>query len=142
MPLVSEEVRGQIADMWQDLDRPVTFHFYPRAGSPASEAMGELLGELATIHPKVKVTTHEEALAAIPPEEPGDLESAVTTLGVDDQPTGIRYLGFPGGHEFGAFIETIRELSTGQMPQLDPATKTLLSELKSPLHLQVFVTPT
>lgn len=142
MSLVSEDVRGQIADRWQELERPVTFHFHPHPGSSASDAMGELLGELAAINPKVTVTTHRERLAAIPPEEPGDLESSITTLSVDGQPAGIRYLGFPGGHEFGTVIETVRDLSTSQRPALDPATEMHLRELRSPLHLQVFVTPT
>ena len=54
---------------------------------------------------------------------------------------GIRYYGLPSGHEFSSLINDLRLVSKKDSG-LTPETRKFLSELKTPLHLQVFVTPT
>jgi glutaredoxin-like protein len=54
---------------------------------------------------------------------------------------GIRYYGIPAGYEFSSLIEDIQMVSRGESG-LSEATKSQLAELKTALHLQVFVTPT
>ena len=72
-----------------------------------------------------------------------DKVPAVLVLGGDAEQTnfGIRFFGIPSGHEFGTLIEDIRLVSTAS-PSLRPETLAVLSRLSSPVHLQVFVTPT
>lgn len=54
---------------------------------------------------------------------------------------GIRYLGIPSGYEFSSLIQDI--LLVGQRDSgLAQPTRQWLAELKTPVHLQVFVTPT
>ena len=54
---------------------------------------------------------------------------------------GIRYYGIPSGYEFSSIIHDI--LMVGQQDTgLSPETKTWLSGLTEPVHMQVFVTPT
>ena len=54
---------------------------------------------------------------------------------------GIRYFGIPSGYEFSSLIEDILMISKNESG-LSPETKTQLAGLSTPLHLQVFVTPT
>lgn len=54
---------------------------------------------------------------------------------------GIRYYGVPAGFEFAALIGDIVDVSLGESG-LTAETKTALKQLKAPLHLQVFSTPT
>lgn len=54
---------------------------------------------------------------------------------------GIRFAGIPAGHEFASFIEAIIMVSGGESG-LEAETVQFLRELKDPIHLQVFVTPT
>ncbi len=54
---------------------------------------------------------------------------------------GIQYSGIPSGHEFSTLIQAIL-LVSGRDSGLTPQTREFLKNLQSPLHLQVFVTPT
>jgi glutaredoxin-like protein len=54
---------------------------------------------------------------------------------------GIRYVGIPSGHEFSSLIHSLI-LVSGRDSGLNPQTRQFLSELKKPIHLRVFVTPT
>ncbi|MDL5504128.1 MAG: thioredoxin family protein, partial [Candidatus Methanoperedens sp.] len=54
---------------------------------------------------------------------------------------GIRYYGVPAGYELAVLIDTIIDVSKGKT-SLSDALKTKLAEIKKPVHLQVFVSPT
>lgn len=54
---------------------------------------------------------------------------------------GIRYYGVPAGFEFAALIGDIVNVSSGESG-LSAQSKAALVQLKAPLHLQVFSTPT
>ncbi len=53
----------------------------------------------------------------------------------------VRYLGIPSGHEFGAFVETIKEMSLGHV-HLPEEIIEEVRKIDKPVHIQVFVTPT
>jgi alkyl hydroperoxide reductase subunit AhpF len=70
--------------------------------------------------------------------------------GVDRVPTtvvegardhGIRFVGIPMGYEFTNLIDAILVVASGQ-PALAPETLARLAPLRTPVHLQVFTTPT
>ncbi|HMB44585.1 MAG TPA: thioredoxin family protein, partial [Candidatus Methanoperedens sp.] len=54
---------------------------------------------------------------------------------------GIRYYGVPAGYELPILIDTIIDVSRGKTSLTD-ALKTRLAEIRKPVHLQVFVSPT
>jgi glutaredoxin-like protein len=73
-----------------------------------------------------------------------DCAPAITFLAVDgDQKIdhGIRYLGVPSGNEFTTLINDLMLVSTRDSA-LKPEVVEYLQNLKTPVHLQVFVTPT
>jgi alkyl hydroperoxide reductase subunit AhpF len=142
MALMSDSVRQEVQAFLQRMDRPVTIRLYPHPGDPASDAMEQLLGELSEMTPRLTVAKETRPAVPIPPETAADLTSSVAVLEVEGQPTGVRYLGFPGGHEFGAFLEDLVLVSTGAPAQLGPAAKQYVEALTEPIHIEVFVTPT
>jgi len=54
---------------------------------------------------------------------------------------GIRFSGIPAGHEFSALIQSILTVSSQEV-EFNPDTIEFLNSLKSPIHLEVFTTPT
>jgi glutaredoxin-like protein len=54
---------------------------------------------------------------------------------------GIRYAGIPSGYEFSSLIQDL-VLVSSRDSGLSQETRTALAELKHPVHLHVFVTPT
>jgi glutaredoxin-like protein len=53
----------------------------------------------------------------------------------------LKFYGIPSGYEFNTLIKDIVQVSRGQT-ELSPATKTKLANIKKPVHVKVFVTPT
>jgi alkyl hydroperoxide reductase subunit AhpF len=64
---------------------------------------------------------------------------AVIVEGAKDY--GVRFFGLPGGYEFSNLIDAMVAVSAG-VPQLTAATLERLAALTTPLHIQVFATPT
>jgi glutaredoxin-like protein len=54
---------------------------------------------------------------------------------------GIRFYGIPLGYEFVPFLEAVKDISRGGT-DLTPETQATLAEVREPVHLQVFTTPT
>ncbi len=54
---------------------------------------------------------------------------------------GIRFFGVPSGYEFSTLISSIQEVSTKESG-LSDTTKALLAGIQTPVHIQVFITPT
>jgi glutaredoxin-like protein len=67
--------------------------------------------------------------------------TVVMRAGAQPKDYGIRFYGIPAGYEFTTLIEDIIMVSRGESG-LAPASRELLSTLKEPLHVQVFVAPT
>ncbi len=100
----------------------------------------ELMKELAQLSDKISLEIYdfvknEAEVAEYKIEE----IPAIVVRGEKDH--GIRFLGIPAGYEFGSLIEDIMNISKGAT-SLSAETKEALSNLKKPLHIKVFVTPT
>jgi alkyl hydroperoxide reductase subunit AhpF len=54
---------------------------------------------------------------------------------------GIRFFGIPSGYEFSNLIDSMIVASTGE-PALSDETRAALGGLTTPVHIQVFSTPT
>ena len=147
MSLLNASLQKQVRDMFAALPNPVTLALFGRSAEPCGSCddVQVLAGELASIsNGRVIVETHDL-----------DVDPGVATLyGIDKVPAvavlggesgrrdfGIRFFGTPVGYEFATLLEDIRMASAGAA-DLAPRTVEALSRLESPLHLQVFVTPT
>ena len=100
----------------------------------------EVVLEVASLSPKIKTKVYDFVIN-------GDEDikynikkiPAIAIVGKTDY--GVRYYGVPAGYEFAAFVEDIIDVSRGAT-SLPDGIKAKLAEIKKPVHIQVFVSPT
>ncbi|MFQ6123918.1 MAG: thioredoxin family protein [Candidatus Heimdallarchaeota archaeon] len=101
--------------------------------------LSELIATVADLSSKIKVTHYvRETDTAEAKKYRIDKHPAIVVRGKND--FNVRFFGLPGGLEYGSFIETIVDVSTGN-PELQEATIEKISQITEPVHMQVFVTP-
>ena len=100
----------------------------------------ELLEELCAIEDRIKlrVLDFKGNPAEVEQYKIDKIPAIVVANGSDP---GIRFYGIPAGYEFSSLLQTILMVSQGDSG-LAPESRKLLKEIKTPVHLQVFVTPT
>jgi alkyl hydroperoxide reductase subunit AhpF len=142
MALIREDVAAQIKQEFAALDKPVRLVVFHQAlVDPESEQVKRLIEELAALDSRLSaesvnfVIDKERAEALKVARTP-----AVAVLGQDTD-HGVRFYGLPTGYEFGTLIDAILDVSREETG-LQPATLTALAALTSPVHIQVFSTPT
>ena len=141
MPLLNDQIRKDVGEMLSDLQQPVKFTVFTQAFEcEYCKETRELVEEVASLSDKLTVEVHDfEKDAALATDLGIDKIPAIAVSGAKDY--GIRMFGIPSGYEFGSFIEAIKLVSEGESG-LTPATKAMVAKLKSPVRIQVFITPT
>jgi glutaredoxin-like protein len=100
----------------------------------------QLVQDLATLNEKLTAEIHDFVADAAKAKEYGiDKIPAIAIIGKKDY--GVRIYGIPYGYELQTLIEAIINVSRGTT-DLSDKTKSILKEVKSPVHIQVFVTLT
>lgn len=139
--MFSEGDRQKIQEILGALEGPVTVHFFTQAFEcEPCKLDHEMLEALAGLSDEIRLQVHDFQ----------EDQDAAKAFGIDKIPAivlegrrryGVRFFGVPAGYEFPALLEGLIDASRGQA-DLALETKTLLNTLITPLHLQVFVTPT
>jgi len=100
----------------------------------------QLVQDLATLNDKLTVEIYDFVANADKAKEYGiNKIPALAIIGKKDY--GVRIYGIPYGYELQTLIEAIVNVSSGKT-DLSDKTKSILAEVKSPVHIQVFVTLT
>ena len=100
----------------------------------------ELAQEMAKLNDKISVEVYDFVADAAKAKEYGiDKIPALAIIGKKDY--GVRIYGLPYGYELQTLIEAVVNVSKGKT-DLSDKTKSILAEVKSPVHIQVFVTLT
>jgi glutaredoxin-like protein len=144
MPLFNEQDAKAIREHLEaSLRGPVQLAlFMSEQNCSYCDSTHELLQGLSALHDRLSLTVYdlqidaERATALGVDKAPG----IVILGGAEGQDYGIRFYGIPSGYEFASLLEAIRMVSSDEV-ELQPATRQFLAELATPLHLQVFVTP-
>lgn len=145
MSLLNDDVRQQVRDEFAKLTHPVKLVMFTQEFECqyCSETR-ELVEEVAALSDKISVEVYDQ-VADKEIAEQYDIDKipavAIVADGEDAKDYGIRLYGIPSGYEFSTLIADILMVSERESG-LDASTKEYLRELESPLHLQVFVTPT
>jgi glutaredoxin-like protein len=145
MSLLSEKDRDHLITEFGKLESPVklvvfTQEFECQYCSETREIGEEVAGLSDQISLEVYDFVEHKEMA----EQYGiDKIPATIIMRGGDQPQdyGIRVYGVPAGYEFSSLIEDVMMVSRGDSG-LSAETKEWVSQLETPLHLQVFVTPT
>jgi alkyl hydroperoxide reductase subunit AhpF len=142
MALISDEVVTQLKQEFAALKEPVRLAVFSQAlADPESEQVKRLVEELGQVDPKIAVEAYNFVLDKEKAESMGIKRiPAIAILG-QEKDYGIRMYGLPSGYEFGTLVQAIVDVSSGDSG-LSPETRAALKEMKTPVHFQVFSTPT
>ncbi len=100
----------------------------------------QLTQEMAALNEKIQVEIYDFVANSEKAKEYGvDKVPAIVVVGEKDY--GVRFYGLPYGYEFQTLIEAVVNVSKGKT-DLSDKTKEMLKEIKTPVHIQVFVTLT
>ncbi len=144
--LLNDEIVSQIRKGFDQLDEPVEIlYFGSRDGCDYCEDTLLLVQEVTAISDKLSLKQLDiETDAELARQYNVDKTPGLVIAGRDGDQTidyGIRMAGIPAGHEFTSFIQDI-VLVSSRDSGLDARTRQYLGDLKQPVLLQVFVTPT
>jgi alkyl hydroperoxide reductase subunit AhpF len=142
MALLREEILEQLREEFAQLAGPVRLAVFSQAlADPESEQVKRLVEEVAALEPRIRVESHNFVLDSARVEELGMRRTPGIAIMGAEKDYGVRFYGVPAGYEFGTFIEAILDVAAGESG-LSETTRQALAELKQPVHLQVFSTPT
>ncbi len=129
------------SDFNAKLDNPVKIVMFTQeieCGSCAGTK--ELIQEIAALNGKLSVEVYDFVADAAKAKEYGvDKIPALAIIGKKDY--GVRIYGLPYGYELQTLIDAIINVSKGKT-DLSAKTKEILADVKSPVHIQVFVSLT
>ena len=141
MPMLPDEIKQQVKEAFADIKNPVKLVIFTQTlECQYCKENRTLLEEIADLSDQVTAEVYNFVTDPEHVKKYG-IEKIPATAIVGEEDYGIRFYGIPAGYEFTSMVHAIR-LVGGAGSQLDEQTRAQLAELKDPVHLQVFVTPT
>lgn len=142
MTFLKEKDRQAITERFNELKGNVRLlYFTQELECQYCKETGQLLNELVGLSDKIKLETFNfvnDKDAA----KKYNIDKVPAIVVMDDaKDYGMRYFGIPSGYEFASLLESIEIVSTGNT-QLSAETIEKIKKVDTPVHLQVFVTPT
>ncbi|XHH08523.1 MAG: thioredoxin family protein [Candidatus Bathyarchaeia archaeon] len=142
MGLIPQDKKDLLkADLNQKLVAPVKIVMFTQEIECSScNNTRELIQEIAALNDKLSVEVYDFVADAVKAKEYAVTKiPALAIIGAKDY--GVRIYGLPYGYELQALIDAIFNVSKGQA-KLSDKTKKILRDVKSPVHIQVFVSLT
>jgi alkyl hydroperoxide reductase subunit AhpF len=131
----------EIRERLEGMVNPVKLiHFTQELNLEYGREARQLLEELAQISDKLSLETYDFLIDKEKAAEYA-VDKVPATVIRNGKDYGIRFFGLPAGFEFAALLDAILAVSEGDSG-LQPASREKLAQLSTPLHLQVFTTPT
>lgn len=143
MRLMDTDTQNQVRDLLSAVQSPVTIHMFTQDFECGyCKETRQIAEEVADLSDRVTLQVHDFVKDQPLAEAMGiDKIPALAINGENDRDYGIRFYGIPSGYEFTSLLEAILAVGTEEH-DLDATTIEYLDSLETPLHLQVFVTPT
>jgi len=142
MSLLSEDQKKQVKTrLAEKLLNPVTLTVFSQEYEcDYCKENRELAEDLASSTDKIKLEVFDLMRDKEKAAELGvDKVPATVIRGSKGSP--VKFYGVPAGYEFSTFLSDIILVSREET-ELTPETKKAVAEIKTPVHIQVFVTPT
>lgn len=146
--MLDENIKKQVRDLFADLQHPVSILFFGSSEEGRCAYCAEtrqLLEEVSELSDLLHFQAYDiTADAALAQQYKVDAAPGFVLAGLEGEQIldyGIRYKGIPAGHEFSSLVNDL-VLVSRRDSNLSAETRAFLRELNSPVHLQVFVTPT
>jgi alkyl hydroperoxide reductase subunit AhpF len=141
MALIKAKDRDKLIDIMKIIEENVKIVMFTQENEcQQCQITRGLLEEVAALSEKVSLEVRDfEADAELAKKLGVDKIPASLIMG--DRDYGIRFYGVPAGYEFNVLIQDILDVGK-RSPGLDDKTKEVLTTIKKPVHLQVFISPT
>jgi alkyl hydroperoxide reductase subunit AhpF len=144
--LLNDENERRVQEVFKSLKKPVQIIFFAsELRCEYCESARELLEEVSGLSDKISLAAYDlEKDQDLAKQYGIDKAPGFTIVAKNGEETidyGIRFYGIPSGHEFTTLINDLVMVST-QTSGLGDYTSIYLRRIKTPLHLQVFTTPT
>jgi len=141
MAIFSDPDRKRIKELLSDMENPVRLvHFTQELECPLCRETKQLLDDLVGLSGKLSLETYNLQLDS-DKASTYRVDKAPATLVIGAKDYGVRLYGIPAGYEIVVLLESILRVSQGKSG-LEQDSIEKLKNLKSPLHIEVFVTPT
>ena len=144
--LLDDNITSQVREAFASLKEPVKVLFFSSQDNcQYCNDTQQLLEEVTSLSEKLSLDVldleQDAELAARyqVDKAPGIVIAAQNGDEIVDY--GIRYAGIPSGHEFSSLVTDLIQVS-GRGSGLQEETRAFLRDLKEPVHMMVFVTPT
>ena len=142
MALLRDQDREAVRKRLEELHHPVRLvHFTQTLGCDYCPEARSLLEEVTALANQVSLQVFDLHVDAEEAAKHGVDKVPATVILSDGHDHGILYYGLPSGYEFGSLLETMHLVSSGDSG-LSQASRDRLAQVREPLLLQVFVTPT
>ncbi len=142
MALLDENTKQQVKELLSQMESEVALIFFATEGKcDYCNEIDALIGEIASVADKLKVEKYVLEKDAEKAKELG-VDAAPVLLLKGKNKGDIRFYGIPSGHEFGAFLMTLIDVSKGDTAELTDDMKEEIKKLDKDLHFKVFITPT
>lgn len=143
MAIFDDKVRKQIGDILTKLgDRVNLLYFTQEMECGICKDIHEFLNEFASLSDRIGLTTFDFVKDRDKAEHYKiDKIPAILLLDKNDNDTGIRFFGLPGGYEINSFIQGLMEVSGVKEP-LSPSAAEMIKKIDRDVHIQVFISLT
>lgn len=144
--LLSEDIVQQLKDVFKQLQNPVEVLFFgSKNDCEYCDDTRQLVEELVAVSDKLHLQAHDmNEQAELARQYNVDRAPSLVLAAKDGDRLidyGVRFAGIPSGHEFSSLVHDL-VLVSSRDSGLSPQTRQYLADLKEPVLLQVFVTPT
>lgn len=146
--MLSEDIRKQVREMFAEIDQPVDVLFFgteDEASCQYCKETSQLLEEVTSLSDKLSLKQYDlDKDSAVASQYKVDAAPTFVLAGRDgDNVTdyAVRFKGIPAGHEFSTLVNALVIVSKRDSG-LSENTRKFLAELKKPVKLEVFATPT
>ena len=145
MALLSEQDQEQLRNEFAGIQQPVKLIVFTQEFEcQYCRETRQIAEEVADLSDQITLEVYD-LLADKEIAEQYNIDKIPATIvmvgGEEPVDFGIRYYGIPSGYEFSSLIHDILMVGDGSF-ELAAETEQWLAELTTPLHFQVFVTPT
>ena len=145
--LLNDDITRQVGEVFtKQLKQPVEILFFAsKANCELCDDTRQLLEEVTALSDKLSLSAYDlDENASLASQYNVKLAPGMVIAGRDGDKLvdyGVRIAGIPSGYEFSSLIQGLI-LVSGRDSGLSPETRQALKELKQPVLLQVFTTPT
>ena len=137
---MDDATQKQVREMFSDLIDDVTIHlFIDEINCLYCNDVKDMVDQLAELSDKVTVQEHKGPLDSADAKEMG-VEHTPALVLHGKKPYNVKFYGIPAGHEFGALVGSIIDVSSGTAPLAQDVIEDIAS-IDKPINIKVFVTP-